>query len=94
MKIPEAFHQLTGTFDPDLRDDVPEGEDLITYGLGLITARDRSDVKKFLNKILDGNLTDKELADIWLRASSRTAFHNEADYRVVLEKIRQKLSDS
>ena len=91
MKIPEAFYQLTGMFDPDLEEDIPEGQDVISYGVSLITEQDRKDVKKFLDEILGGGLSDRELAEIWLSAWSRRGFHDEGDYRRALEKIRQRL---
>lgn len=91
MLAPKAFEDICVWFMSDIEEDIPKGQDMITYAISHLDERQKIEAKTFLDQILSSGYADQELIDIWFRSGARIGLVNEADYRRLFEEIRRRL---
>jgi hypothetical protein len=65
MNIPEGFYQFSGSLYPGSVHEYNSEDEWIAAALGRRSAEDRLEIKRFLDKLLEGQYSDAKLADIW-----------------------------
>lgn len=95
MQVPYEFKLFCIPFDPDIyeqdKDQYLPGEDDFAFAVRKLSPRNKGVVQEFVNRVLEANLTDRELADVWARGCDRIAFVDQKDYRLAFQRIRQLL---
>ena len=94
MKPPKEYVKMLQWFAPEVEEDIPPGQDKISYGMSHLNELERRTVMDFIVHILQQDLTDQELAEVWDEGGPRIALVDIKDYRKAFEKIRGRLADS
>ncbi|MBI1867665.1 MAG: hypothetical protein HYS06_05145 [Methylocystis sp.] len=76
----------------DIEDDIPQGQDMISFAINRLDEREKAEARAFLDQILGQSLSDKELSDIWFRGGARIGFMDESHYRMILDEMRRRLA--
>lgn len=92
MKTPKVFEIVCGRFIQDVELIVSSEDDLVSFVTEALERKERSDLKLYLDELLSGKYSDDELLSIWHSTSASIYFKDAADLRLILNKMRQKVS--
>ena len=88
MDVPDEFHTFCANFDQDmdLYDDPIQGS--IDAGLEGLSAEVKERLKKFFVDVLENDLTDDELADLWAKSPSDIFLEGAGVKHVMSETLK------
>lgn len=88
MVVPKEFDRLVECFYQGSDEEVSTIEEWIAFALKYLNKQQRAVVKRFLQELLEQNLTDAQLQRIWGDAGANYDFY---DIRGVLTLIRDAI---
>ena len=92
MKTPRVFDVVCGRFIQDVELIVLSEDDLISFATETLGKNERSDLKLYLDELLSGKYSDEKLLSIWHSTPASIYFKKAADLRLILNKMREKIS--
>jgi len=91
INIPSEFRYLVACFHQDSLEGAANEEQWIATAVDYLSEARKKAVRKFLDDVLSGGISDAELVIIWESANPDFLIPNEKELRVFLRLIRNQL---
>jgi len=92
IDIPYEFEQFVKGFYPSSTDGITTLEQWIQENLGFFDQRSRDVIRQFLDELLSGRHTDREIEEDWRRQYPSHDFR-DGGHRPFLTRVRDLLGD-
>ncbi|MFC6026436.1 MULTISPECIES: hypothetical protein [Methylobacterium] len=92
MRLSQEFIEFTLQFYQDLLDDVSSEDEMIDTVLSPIKGdTKRANLRNFLDVITQDKISNEELRKLWWSSSADVVFHDGAELRAFLIRVRHRL---
>lgn len=94
LNVPDEFKKLCRSFGPDLSEFASTPDELVRHVLSGLSVGDAAVIRTFLESLLASERSDNDLVHLWWSMPVTTVFHDAADVRWILQRLRGILSDT
>jgi hypothetical protein len=92
LKVPREFNRLCQFFNQDVMIIFTSMEGAVAASVLSLTKTERPIVHTFLEKVLESNLSGKEIEELWRQSPAQISFFDSGGFLHMLELLRDALS--
>lgn len=90
MDVPRPLHKFSAFFYPRGYEEFATVDEWIAHNFNVLSAQEKTALKRFLDELLTGGYSDEELADIWASTTPALDFRL-GGHRHFFKKVRDMM---